>query len=923
MKVRLITILTVLLVSSAGAVPTLPGAAAMQSSIAPVYLALPQAVRDGADEDTVFYNYGFENGWNGWTTRDVTASGDKWHITESHAFSGRSWWAGDEDAEGYEDHWLQYLETPAIDLRGRQNLSLKFMAYWSCENPTLSPPADSGETAGYDGWDGCNVWISVNNGETWQVIEPVSPAYTDTSLFSFGFEWGMGTGIPGWTESSGNAEWPAGQWVEATFNLSAYNDVQQAKIRWAFASDPAWHTGEDPDNDGQAWGFLVDSMYVRAGNEVVWSNNGEQQGEMAIASGAGSGNFWEITDDDAHDGEFSARCPIESKLTNSLNSPPIEVQPGWNTYFDFWVRCDMTMPDANEDGYLDDYWEIQYSTDNRNWNRMLYDWSRDDTTWTDDFHFFSADSFFMNQTNIDKPAWMRRLNLSPFAGETVYLRWLVHTDTVVTEGQGSGFYFDDFRISGNLRQQDDVGIEWIDANYPNTMGLTTVCSIGLRNYGINDQGQVVKWAKLDENPRFPVQQWDGIPSDSLKIYNFNFTSARLQYADSVTITAYSVLNVDTNRVNDTGHVATVVYPAGIWKLGYDSRKYDTPYNFTVDNGPAVRYTPAADGIAGSYDIKALRVLWNNAQDANVTTHMSIFRDNRGNFGARLYEADVTVRPEDCLPAVHVIDLSGVQALQRLSGDFWVYFNIERQDNWPQIMGRAEQQGRGHYFVSNGQARDTVDIEYQMHAILMTAGNSPTNALIAGRATVNFDTVASGEAKTRRVALYNGGVNEVTVSEANTENGAFQVVGFTPTTLRIGDMMTVYVTYTANDGNPIGSRLVFRTSDPTPPVVGLVANGGVVSVGDESTSPYTFNLGIAYPNPFNATTVIPYSVGVDGLVKVAVYDLSGRLVTELVNGEIKAGNHSIKFHADELAAGSYMLRMEAGSFKSVQKLVLVK
>jgi len=85
----------------------------------------------------------------------------------------------------------------------------------------------------------------------------------------------------------------------------------------------------------------------------------------------------------------------------------------------------------------------------------------------------------------------------------------------------------------------------------------------------------------------------------------------------------------------------------------------------------------------------------------------------------------------------------------------------------------------------------------------------------------------------------------------------------------------------------------------------------------------FSLGEAYPNPFNATAVIPFSLPYKATVEIALFDLSGRKVAELVSGDFSAGTHEFILNAEDLAAGMYLYRMESASFRSVKKVVLVK
>ncbi|TKJ37231.1 hypothetical protein CEE37_14050 [candidate division LCP-89 bacterium B3_LCP] len=79
----------------------------------------------------------------------------------------------------------------------------------------------------------------------------------------------------------------------------------------------------------------------------------------------------------------------------------------------------------------------------------------------------------------------------------------------------------------------------------------------------------------------------------------------------------------------------------------------------------------------------------------------------------------------------------------------------------------------------------------------------------------------------------------------------------------------------------------------------------------------------HPNPFNPSAVISFQLQDASLVKLTVYDISGRLVTELVNGWRDAGAHEVTFNGSELASGIYIYRIQAGDFSAAGKMVLMK
>jgi len=86
----------------------------------------------------------------------------------------------------------------------------------------------------------------------------------------------------------------------------------------------------------------------------------------------------------------------------------------------------------------------------------------------------------------------------------------------------------------------------------------------------------------------------------------------------------------------------------------------------------------------------------------------------------------------------------------------------------------------------------------------------------------------------------------------------------------------------------------------------------------------FELEQNYPNPFNPSTTIRFSLPTSQVVTLKVYDMLGREVATLVNGErLGAGNYAYQFIANGLASGTYIYRLQAGSFVEAKKMTLVK
>lgn len=88
-------------------------------------------------------------------------------------------------------------------------------------------------------------------------------------------------------------------------------------------------------------------------------------------------------------------------------------------------------------------------------------------------------------------------------------------------------------------------------------------------------------------------------------------------------------------------------------------------------------------------------------------------------------------------------------------------------------------------------------------------------------------------------------------------------------------------------------------------------------------PAEYALDQNYPNPFNPTTTIEFALPKDSNVKLVVYDVLGRVVSELVSGQLNAGKHKVEFNGSNLASGIYFYSIKAGDFTSVKKLMLLK
>ncbi len=123
------------------------------------------------------------------------------------------------------------------------------------------------------------------------------------------------------------------------------------------------------------------------------------------------------------------------------------------------------------------------------------------------------------------------------------------------------------------------------------------------------------------------------------------------------------------------------------------------------------------------------------------------------------------------------------------------------------------------------------------------------------------------------------------------------------------------------GDADGSVFIpFLPDEPFPDPFAVITGAGEESL---VTAPDEFRLEGNYPNPFNPTTTIAFSLPQATHVKLTVYNVNGQEVATLVDGQRDAGVHEVTFDASQLASGIYFTRIEAGDFTAVRKMVLMK
>jgi len=128
------------------------------------------------------------------------------------------------------------------------------------------------------------------------------------------------------------------------------------------------------------------------------------------------------------------------------------------------------------------------------------------------------------------------------------------------------------------------------------------------------------------------------------------------------------------------------------------------------------------------------------------------------------------------------------------------------------------------------------------------------------------------------------------------------------------------------GTPISGITTDFDNDlrnPIAPYKGADEGNVPLFVKINSTIVYDYYLSQNFPNPFNPSTTIKFSIAKDGFVTLKVFDILGRVVSELISQDMKAGEYQINFNANNLSSGIYFYRLSSDNFSETKQMIIIK
>lgn len=218
-------------------------------------------------------------------------------------------------------------------------------------------------------------------------------------------------------------------------------------------------------------------------------------------------------------------------------------------------------------------------------------------------------------------------------------------------------------------------------------------------------------------------------------------------------------------------------------------------------------------------------------------------------------------------------------------------------------------------------------------IFPASGGTAVNAPIAyvNNQTIDFGSIQINNTLTKSFNLVNFGnvplTGTITVSNPFfIDNPETQTIDYS---IPANSYQSFNVTFAPLTDGPYNSQITITSNDTTQPTISIDMTAVALPLSNEQNLlPKVSKLNGNYPNPFNPTTKISYSLKEGSQVNIQIFNIKGQLVKQLVNGLMPAGNHTITWNGNDenqnqVSSGVYFYRMQSKEYSGTRKMLLMK
>ena len=135
---------------------------------------------------------------------------------------------------------------------------------------------------------------------------------------------------------------------------------------------------------------------------------------------------------------------------------------------------------------------------------------------------------------------------------------------------------------------------------------------------------------------------------------------------------------------------------------------------------------------------------------------------------------------------------------------------------------------------------------------------------------------------------------------------------------------VYILFDPQQEGVYEAILSIESNDRDEGIVEVNISGNALTIFQQpEITPYEFGMATPYPNPFNSSVQLRFTLATESFARLIIYDLYGREVAILNDGELTIGNHVSTWQADDFPTGLYFARLNSGDHVKTVKLTLIK
>ncbi len=196
-------------------------------------------------------------------------------------------------------------------------------------------------------------------------------------------------------------------------------------------------------------------------------------------------------------------------------------------------------------------------------------------------------------------------------------------------------------------------------------------------------------------------------------------------------------------------------------------------------------------------------------------------------------------------------------------------------------------------------------------------------------TLDFGEVALADSSTNSIIIRNPGILNLQISSIALGNRNFSAVFDSAEVMCPGDSLEIMIIFKPENRGEIEGEITISSNDPDNAEIVVSLHG--VGQDDQDSVGETFNKSIpeklylspVYPNPFNSIASIQYSLPQHSEVTVKLFDLAGKIVETLYDGDQEAGAHKIVWNAGGEASGLYLVQVATDKWIRTQKIILTQ